>query len=201
MLDPNEGTRWTVVVSTLLLLIYAALAGPLNFYLAQRAGRPLASAVVLAGLGRARAGQHRAARDLGQRRDRPRSAFDVDRGRRGHGARVDHALSRPVRRARGRRDRACRARQRARRSRRCRRGHARFADRPRRPAPGTAARKALASAGRARGRLHQPGRRREPGASRRRRTCDQEPLRARSAGRDRQRARTGLELFPEAQRR
>jgi len=41
VLDPNEGTRWTVVVSTLLLLIYAALAGPLNFYLAQRAGRPL----------------------------------------------------------------------------------------------------------------------------------------------------------------
>ncbi len=41
VLDPNEGTRWTVVVSTLLLLIYAALAGPLNFYLAQRRGRPL----------------------------------------------------------------------------------------------------------------------------------------------------------------
>ena len=41
MLDPNEGTRWTVIVSTLLLLIYAALAGPLNFYLAQRRGRPL----------------------------------------------------------------------------------------------------------------------------------------------------------------
>ena len=41
VLDPNEGTRWTVVVSTLLLLIYAALAGPMNFFLAQRAGRPL----------------------------------------------------------------------------------------------------------------------------------------------------------------
>lgn len=41
VLDPNEATRWTVVVSTLLLLLYAALAGPLNFYLAQRAGRPL----------------------------------------------------------------------------------------------------------------------------------------------------------------
>jgi len=41
VLDPNEATRWTVIVSTLLLLIYAALAGPLNFYLAQRAGRPL----------------------------------------------------------------------------------------------------------------------------------------------------------------
>jgi len=41
VLDPNEGTRWTVVVSTLVLLIYALLAGPLNFYLAQKAGRPL----------------------------------------------------------------------------------------------------------------------------------------------------------------
>jgi hypothetical protein len=41
VLDPNEGTRWTVMVSTILLLIYAALAGPFNFYRAQRAGRPL----------------------------------------------------------------------------------------------------------------------------------------------------------------
>lgn len=47
VLDPNEATRWTVVVSTLLLLIYAALAGPLNFYLAQRAGRPLRALVYL----------------------------------------------------------------------------------------------------------------------------------------------------------
>jgi len=47
VLDPNEGTRWTVVVSTLLLLIYAALAGPLNFYLAQRAGRPLRALLYL----------------------------------------------------------------------------------------------------------------------------------------------------------
>ena len=47
VLDPNQGTRWTVVVSTLLLLIYAALAGPLNFYLAQRAGRPLRALVYL----------------------------------------------------------------------------------------------------------------------------------------------------------
>lgn len=47
VLDPNEGTRWTVVVSTLLLLIYAALAGPLNFFLAQRAGRPLRALVYL----------------------------------------------------------------------------------------------------------------------------------------------------------
>lgn len=47
VLDPNEGTRWTVVVSTLLLLIYAALAGPLNFFLAQRRGRPLRALVYL----------------------------------------------------------------------------------------------------------------------------------------------------------
>ena len=47
VLDPNEGTRWTVVVSTLLLLVYAALAGPLNFYLAQRAGRPLRALLYL----------------------------------------------------------------------------------------------------------------------------------------------------------
>jgi hypothetical protein len=40
-LDPNQGTRWTIVVSALLLLAYAGLAGPLNFYLARRAGRPL----------------------------------------------------------------------------------------------------------------------------------------------------------------
>jgi hypothetical protein len=47
VLDPNENTRWTVVVSTLLLLLYAGLAGPLNFYLAQRAGRPLRALVYL----------------------------------------------------------------------------------------------------------------------------------------------------------
>lgn len=40
-LDPNQGTRWTIVVSALLLLAYAGLAGPLNFYLARRAGQPL----------------------------------------------------------------------------------------------------------------------------------------------------------------
>jgi hypothetical protein len=40
-LDPNEGTRWTIVVSALLLLAYAGLAGPLNFYLARKSGKPL----------------------------------------------------------------------------------------------------------------------------------------------------------------
>jgi hypothetical protein len=40
-LDPNQGTRWTIAVSALLLLVYASLAGPLNFYLARRRGKPL----------------------------------------------------------------------------------------------------------------------------------------------------------------
>jgi hypothetical protein len=40
-LDPNQTTRWTIVVSALVLLIYAGLAGPLSFYLAARRGRPL----------------------------------------------------------------------------------------------------------------------------------------------------------------
>jgi hypothetical protein len=47
VLDPNESTRWTVVVSALLLLIYAALAGPLNFFIAQRRGRPLRALLYL----------------------------------------------------------------------------------------------------------------------------------------------------------
>lgn len=40
-LDPNQGTRWTIMVAALLLLAYAGVAGPLNFYLARRAGAPL----------------------------------------------------------------------------------------------------------------------------------------------------------------
>ncbi|HTA92974.1 MAG TPA: hypothetical protein VK745_25525 [Polyangiaceae bacterium] len=47
VLDPNESTRWTVVVSALLLLLYAALAGPLNFFIAQRRGRPLRALLYL----------------------------------------------------------------------------------------------------------------------------------------------------------
>jgi len=46
-LDPNEGTRWTIVVSAMLLLIYAALAGPVNFYLASRKGKPLRALLYL----------------------------------------------------------------------------------------------------------------------------------------------------------
>ena len=40
-LDPNEGNRWAIAVATLLLLLYAVLAGPVNFYLGARRGRPL----------------------------------------------------------------------------------------------------------------------------------------------------------------
>jgi len=47
VLDPNESTRWTVVASAVLLLLYAALAGPLNFFLAQRKGHPLRSLLYL----------------------------------------------------------------------------------------------------------------------------------------------------------
>lgn len=40
-LDPNQATRWTIVVSAVILLLYAVLAGPLAFYLAARRGKPL----------------------------------------------------------------------------------------------------------------------------------------------------------------
>lgn len=41
VLDPNEGARWTIIVSAVLLLAYAGLAGPLNFYVARKASQPL----------------------------------------------------------------------------------------------------------------------------------------------------------------
>jgi hypothetical protein len=47
VLDPNESTRWTVVVSALMLLVYAGLAGPLNFFVAQRKGKPLRALLYL----------------------------------------------------------------------------------------------------------------------------------------------------------
>lgn len=40
-LDPNEGSRWAIFVSALLLLAYAAIAGPWSFLSASRAGNPL----------------------------------------------------------------------------------------------------------------------------------------------------------------
>ncbi len=47
VLDPNEGSRWAIAVSALLLLLYAAGAGPLNFYQASKSGRPLRALVRL----------------------------------------------------------------------------------------------------------------------------------------------------------
>jgi len=46
-LDPNRSMRWTIVVSALILLVYAALAGPLSFWLASRKGKPLRALVHL----------------------------------------------------------------------------------------------------------------------------------------------------------
>ncbi|HTQ05915.1 MAG TPA: hypothetical protein VMI54_18770 [Polyangiaceae bacterium] len=40
-LDPNRSMRWTIVVSALILLVYAAFAGPVSFWLAARRGKPL----------------------------------------------------------------------------------------------------------------------------------------------------------------
>lgn len=40
-LDPNQTSRWTIVVSVVVLLLYAVIAGPLNFRQAARAGHPL----------------------------------------------------------------------------------------------------------------------------------------------------------------
>ncbi|MFS8070411.1 MAG: hypothetical protein ACMG6S_28950, partial [Byssovorax sp.] len=40
-LDPNQSSRWAIGVAALLLGLYAVLAGPVNFSLASRAGRPL----------------------------------------------------------------------------------------------------------------------------------------------------------------
>jgi hypothetical protein len=41
VLDPNRSMRWTIVAAALVLLVYASLAGPLNFWLASRRGKPL----------------------------------------------------------------------------------------------------------------------------------------------------------------
>jgi hypothetical protein len=40
-LDPNESSRWAIGISALLLCLYAVLAGPINFSLAARKGKPL----------------------------------------------------------------------------------------------------------------------------------------------------------------
>ncbi len=41
LLDPNRSMRWTIIAAALVLLVYASLAGPLNFWLASRRGKPL----------------------------------------------------------------------------------------------------------------------------------------------------------------
>jgi hypothetical protein len=40
-LDPNQSSRWAIGVAALLLCVYAVLAGPVNFALASKRGRPL----------------------------------------------------------------------------------------------------------------------------------------------------------------
>src|SRR4029079_16360839 len=40
-LDPNQSSRWAIGVAALLLCIYAVLAGPVNFSLASKIGKPL----------------------------------------------------------------------------------------------------------------------------------------------------------------
>ena len=46
-LDPNESSRWSIVVTALLLCLYSIVAGPLNFTLWRRRGRPLRALVWL----------------------------------------------------------------------------------------------------------------------------------------------------------
>jgi hypothetical protein len=40
-IDPNENARWAIVVSAFLLIIYATIAGPINFSSASKSGKPL----------------------------------------------------------------------------------------------------------------------------------------------------------------
>lgn len=46
-LDPNEGSRWAIFVSAILLLAYSAIAGPWSFLSASRAGKPLRALLLL----------------------------------------------------------------------------------------------------------------------------------------------------------
>jgi hypothetical protein len=46
-LDPNVGNHWVIVTSALLLVVYALLAGPINFQLGTKAGKPLRALVRL----------------------------------------------------------------------------------------------------------------------------------------------------------
>lgn len=46
-LDPNRASRWAIPVAAILLALYAALAGPVNFTIAARRGTPLRALWVL----------------------------------------------------------------------------------------------------------------------------------------------------------
>jgi hypothetical protein len=46
-LDPNESSRWAIAASALLLLVYAVLAGPVNYSIAARRNKPLSALKVL----------------------------------------------------------------------------------------------------------------------------------------------------------
>lgn len=46
-LDPNEGSRWAIVLTALLLLAYAVVAGPVNFNHWRKRGRPLRALLYL----------------------------------------------------------------------------------------------------------------------------------------------------------
>lgn len=41
VLDPSQGKLWVIVAAGFLLIAYALFAGPINFYLARRAGNPI----------------------------------------------------------------------------------------------------------------------------------------------------------------
>ena len=47
LLDPNEGSRWSIWFSAIVLVVYALLAGPLSFRRAARRGTPLRAFVEL----------------------------------------------------------------------------------------------------------------------------------------------------------
>lgn len=42
-LDPNESSRWAIAIAAVLLLVYAVIAGPLNYSIAARRNRPLSA--------------------------------------------------------------------------------------------------------------------------------------------------------------
>jgi hypothetical protein len=50
VLDPNQSSRWAIIVAALLLAAYAIIAGPVNFAHAARHGRPLRALWVLPAL-------------------------------------------------------------------------------------------------------------------------------------------------------